>query len=103
MPCQSDYLNATGQEIELSQMFCFLGELEGKPWNRDWFRGYHPAAYNRGDCDKKKLDEIAALLCSKLSNLDATKYSLELQIWWRDHQEADRARKEIEDLDTGAW
>jgi hypothetical protein len=43
------------------------------------------------------LDKETAELCGKLQKTDVTKYSLEMQIWWRDHQEEDRKRiqKEI--------
>lgn len=41
---------------------------------------------------KKYLDKLTSELCSKLKTTDVTKYSLELQMWWRDHQEADRNR-----------
>jgi hypothetical protein len=33
-------------------------------------------------------------LCSRLQKLDVTKYSLEMQVWWRDHQKADKERLE---------
>lgn len=37
-----------------------------------------------------------AELCLRLQVADVTKYSLELQMWWRDHQAADKARLEHE-------
>ena len=43
-----------------------------------------------------KLDEHTARLCAFCWNHDVTKYSLELQIWWRDHQEIDRQRLILE-------
>jgi len=37
-----------------------------------------------------------AELCQKLQNVDISEYSLEMQMWWRDHQKADKARIERE-------
>jgi hypothetical protein len=35
---------------------------------------------------------MVSLLCEMLEGLDVTKFSLEMQMWWRDHQAADKAR-----------
>jgi hypothetical protein len=92
MPCNSDYMDASGKEIALSQVACLLDELRGKPINREHWRGYHPAVYNKG----LDGDSLVSELCAKLQNEDVTKYSLEMQMWWRDHQEADAKRLEAE-------
>jgi hypothetical protein len=34
-----------------------------------------------------------ALLCARLRQVDVTQYSLEMQLWWRDHQQVDALRK----------
>lgn len=48
--------------------------------------------YNKG-IEQKQLDEWVRELCSKLKKVkDISVYSLELQVWWRDHQAADRER-----------
>lgn len=70
---------------------CLLDELNGidrsdiirAPWK-------HPAARaveNMGHGESR-----TALLCERLRNLDVTRYSLELQLWWRDHKKRDAAR-----------
>lgn len=97
MPCNSDYMEASGREVALSQVACLLDELDGKPINANYWRGYHPKVYN-GRADG---DALVSELCSKLQGKDVTKYSLEMQMWWRDHQQADqeRIRKEAEEAE----
>lgn len=94
MPCNSDYMNASQLEIELSRVACLLEELDGTPINPSHWRGYHPAVYCR--LSSVDADKIVAELCSRLQDTDVTKYSLEMQMWWRDHQKADKARLEME-------
>ena len=88
MPCRSDYLEPTQNEVALSQVACLLDELDGKPIDKHHWRGFHPAVYNAG----RSLDGLVADLCSRLQSEDVSKRSLEMQIWWRDHQKADKAR-----------
>jgi hypothetical protein len=98
MPCISDYTNANTLEKELSRVLMLTEELDtGMPVDRrstDW-EGYKDGVYNSGDL-KKRTDEATANLCSRLQTTDVSKYSLEMQVWWRDHQAADRAREEEE-------
>ena len=92
MPCDSSYMEANGLEIRLSQVACLLDELDGKEIDQHHWRGYHPRVYSqRVDGDK-----MVAKLCKRLQSVDVKNYSLEMQIWWRDHQAADRARVEEE-------
>lgn len=90
MPCDSSYLNASGREIELSRVACLLDELDGKPINASYWDGYHPLVY--GKCGEINEDKLVSKLCSRLQNIDVKKQSLEMQIWWRDHQIADKKR-----------
>lgn len=96
MPCNSDYMEATGKEVQLSRVACLLDELDGKPLNRSHWEGYHPAVYNKVGVGTTAGDSMVEELCQRLQEVDATKYSLELQMWWRDHQAADKARIEHE-------
>jgi hypothetical protein len=74
----------------LSKVACLLDELDGKKTiNRDRWDGYHPRVYNNHKVDA---DAMVAELCSRLQKVNVRKCSLEMQIWWRDHQEADRKR-----------
>jgi len=92
MPCNSDYMEASGKEVGLSQVACLLDELDGKAIDTSHWRGYHPAVYNK----PVDGDALVAELCKRLQSVDVTKYSLEMQMWWRDHQRADKRRIEFE-------
>lgn len=98
MPCNCDHMKPNEYEREYSRMLCIKQELEGKTWKASDWEGYHPKAYSQY-ITKKQMDEMVALLCSRLKQTDTTKLSLEAQMWWRDHQEVDRKRmqKEAED------
>ena len=87
MPCRSDYMEPTQQERESSKVISFLKEIGEDV-------GEYSTTYGR----RETINQDTAKLCELCQKVDVTKYSLELQIWWRDHQEADRARlkKEIE-------
>lgn len=88
MPCNSDYLAANGREIELSRVACLLDELEGRKFSKSDWAGYHPKVYNQNPNG----DAMVAKLCTALQTADVSKYSLEMQMWWRDHQKADKQR-----------
>ena len=50
---------------------------------------------------QRDLDHSTRLLCSRMrEEQNISKYSLEMQIWWRDHQIADKKREEemLEDV-----
>lgn len=98
MPCRSDYMEANGKEEEISKVCCLLDELKGKEIDPNYWEGYHPKVYNKGLSDTQ-CDKLVSELCSELQKLDVSKYSLEMQIWWRDHQRAD-AKRLKEELDA---
>jgi len=97
MPCNSDHMKASSQEVELGKVYLLLDELDGKEltdvlWDS---AGYDKRVYDISS--KVTLDKQTALLCSKLKKVkDIKKYSLEMQMWWRDHQKADKMRLEAE-------
>jgi hypothetical protein len=73
----------------MSKVACLLDELDGKKRiNPDHWRGYHPRVYNR----RPDADAMTAELCSRLQSVDVSACSLEMQMWWRDHKEADKAK-----------
>jgi len=89
MPCNSDYLDPDNRERELSRVACLLDEIAGKqPIDRDHWRGFHPLVYNKNPDG----DAMVVKLCAALQSCDVAKFSLEMQIWWRDHQAADKER-----------
>lgn len=93
MPCDSSYMEASGYEVALSQVCCLLDELMGIPIDKNHWRGYHPKIYNKYNVDG---DSLVRELCYKLQNTNVNKYSLEMQLWWREHQKADKERIERE-------
>lgn len=95
MPCNSDHMNPMGREIELSRVACLLDEIDGIPIDANRWRGYHPLIYGKS-ISKDKADRLVSTLCRTLQGADVTRYSLEMQIWWRDHQAADRERERRE-------
>lgn len=98
MPCNAEYMNPTDIELHASRMKALLAEVEtGTPVDtdsREW-HGYAEGVYGKGRKDIRAIaDSLAAELCRKLTAIgDASRYSLELQIWWRDHQRADEKRR----------
>ncbi len=94
MPCNSDHMNASGYEKEISRVACLLDELAGKKWERSWRDGYHPRVYCKAD--KGLGDLMVNELCEALQGRDVAQCSLEMQLWWRDHQTADKGRVERE-------
>jgi len=82
MPCQSDYLQPTDREQESRKVLDLLKEVGIKT-------GPTHDLYGRLDT----IDRDTALLCKWCKANDVTKKSLELQIWWRDHQKADAKRR----------
>lgn len=95
MPCNSDYMRANDYEVRLSQAACLLDELNGRGGiDKSHWSGYHPMIYNQ----KVDGDALVSELCGRLQGLDVSKFSLEMQVWWRDHQQADKERLEAEAL-----
>jgi len=94
MPCNSNHMEATAMEVAASHCACLLAELNGaKNWREGW-DGYRTGVY--GNVTREYLDSLTENLCKRLQAVDVTKYSLEMQMWWRDHQAADKARLEAE-------
>jgi hypothetical protein len=92
MPCKSDYLDPTPDEIKLSKVLGCLEEIETGKLPENYGTGFG-GAY--GNTRNISVDEKTAELCSKLqklSNEEIKEKSLELQMWWRDHQEFDKRR-----------
>lgn len=90
MPCNCDHLEPTYRELEMSKVACLMDELDGKAIDQWHWRGNHPRVYNK-DVDA---NAMTAKLCSRLQKVDVSDYSLEMQMWWRDHKAADKKRAE---------
>ncbi len=84
MGCNSDYMEANQLEINLSTVYRLLDELKTGKLSSKFGDGYDKRVYNKG-LPQKHLDKKTKELCSKLQSIDVTKYSLEMQLWWRNH------------------
>jgi len=97
MPCNSDYMEADERECELTKVVQLLDELDGKgpPDPETYGNGYDKRVYNDWQDGGVK---FVVELCNRLQKLETciSDYSLEMQMWWRDHQRADRERIEFE-------
>ena len=93
MGCRNDYMEPNEREIEASKLYCIIDDLGGKQFSSSSWSGNHPKAYGKS-ITQEKLDKLTAKICSRLSNANVTVYSLELQLWWRDHQAADKIHLE---------
>jgi hypothetical protein len=88
-------MEANQSEKNLSVVYGLLDELENGKLPSNFGNGYDKRVYNKG-LSKEHLDEKTEELCSKIQNTDVSKFSLEMQMWWRDHQKADKDRLEKE-------
>jgi len=88
MPCNCDHMEPNLRERESVKVMGFLSEA-------NIYDGEVPCYGNTN-----ALDDHAALLCNFCQSNDLRVYSLELQIWWRDHQKADKDRLEREQAEA---
>jgi len=90
MPCRSDYLEPTIREKESLKVISFLKEL-----------GDDVTEYDKSYGRLGQLHKDTARLCQLCQSIDVSNYSLELQIWWRDHKERDakRLKKELDEIE----
>jgi phage-related minor tail protein len=86
-------MEPTNYEKNISMVAYLLDEINGVAVKtRDYASGMHPLVY--GKATKELGDSLTDKLCTILRQTDVSKYSLEMQIWWRDHQIADKKRIE---------
>lgn len=90
MPCNSQYMDPTQLEVNTSIVCALLEETKTGNLPTYYGNGNSHVAYNCSS--EQRLDNITAELCSRLQNLNVKDFSLEMQMWWRDHQEADTKR-----------
>lgn len=100
MPCRTypeDYPEAECNQYhnECCRVQALIDELNSGELNEDHYNGSHPdfSGVNLHYGSRAKADQMTAALCEQLHKIDdVTKYSLEMQIWWRNHQRADAKR-----------
>ena len=97
MPCRCDYTEPSALEIEIRHLCYFIDEINGIKHPFKLSSGGYSTPYSSSECNKKLADKLTAELCGKLKETDITKYSLEMQIWWRDHQDKDSKREQEEE------
>ena len=87
MPCDSSHLEATDREEESLAIVGFLKEV-------GLFTGKYDRCYGRVSQLDKDTRMLCAFLRTRARNFPEgiRDYSLELQLWWRDHQKADRKK-----------
>ena len=95
MGCRSDYLDPTSFEIKLSNVFVLLDEIKTNKKPENYGSGQDPRVYSK-NLTTSDLDNKTHELCEKLQGVDVSKYSLEMQLWWREHQKADAIRVNAE-------
>lgn len=89
------HMKATKFEQEVGRVKSLLDELVGRVFNHSK-SSYHKEVYDLG-ITIEQADNLVAELCTKCEELGIEgikQRSLELQIWWRDHQLADNKKAE---------
>lgn len=101
MPCKSDYLAASGQELESARVckcICYLNRRLGKG-QQEWIVKASQDYYG----NVNRLDEATKILCElcrSLTTEETEKYiydahnpeARDLASWWERHQEWDKRR-----------
>ena len=82
MPCNCDYMEPSRHESESKRLMTLMAGV-------GIYKGEIPY-YG----EVSAVHEHTAMLCKFCEENNVTDQSLELQIWWRDHQEADKAKRE---------
>lgn len=103
MPCKCDHMEPHAREIAVSRVLTIRHEImtgrQHPEWRAHW-RGSHPLAGGVSQ-SQQAADLLTAGLCETLRGLGEDKIkklSLEAQMWWRDHQEADIKREKLLEL-----
>jgi len=84
MGCRSDYMEPNHREVESRKVIELMSDV-------GIFLGSVPYYGNT-----HQLDSHTKSLCEFCQVNDISKYSLELQMWWRDHKLADEKRTKAE-------
>lgn len=110
MPCQSDYIAASGQELEsgrVCRLLLYLHIKIGKE-SPDWVKKASEDYYG----NLARLDEATKMLCECCRSLTGSELELyiydahskdsrELASWWERHQEWDERRVKEEEETRG--
>lgn len=98
MGCRSDYQEPNAREIENSKVLALIKELKtGQDPRKNDFGTGMGESYNK--TTQEVLDKNTKQLCSllqKKTEVEIKTMSLEMQTWWRNHQEVDKRHIEEE-------
>ena len=97
MGCRSDYLEASAAEVEHSKVLALLKEVKTGKLPKSFGDGYSSEVYNK--TNQEILDKNTEKLCTALQGISDDKikdFSLEMQVWWRDHKKLDQKRLKAE-------
>jgi len=90
MPCVSDYMEPNTKEKSLSKVAALLDELATGHLDSRHYKGMHPDVYGKNP----DANVMVRRLCEALTKRGGAEgLSLEMQIWWRDHQAEDVKRE----------
>lgn len=98
MACISDYQEPNAVEIEHSKVLALLQELKTGKLPKYFGNGAYEKVYNKSSetiGGERVIDIKTRELCTALKAKtpeEIKNYSLELQMWWRDHQKADKKK-----------
>lgn len=84
MPCNSDHMEPNTWERESVKVLSLLHEVGLRKSKPDFYGSPNTLGHDTAE------------LCTWCKAHDVSKQSLELQIWWRDHQRWDAKREEHE-------
>lgn len=108
MPCSGDYMDQTHEELEHGRLLLVFDEVfNGTPVSpKKWAdAGYDRRVYGH-PMSAARRDEHVRALCQALRQHGAAflrGLSLEAQMWFRDHQTADRERERAKTDQTRNW
>lgn len=101
MACLSDYQAPNEVEIEHSKVLALLQELKTGKLPKYFGDGMYDKVYNKSQetiGGERVIDVKTRELCTALKAKtpeEIKNYSLELQMWWRDHKKADKKRAKV--------
>lgn len=97
MPCDCSHMEPFPEEIRAAKLVRLLDEVrgDGVPDPNTFADGMDERTYSKG-IKADAMDMMAAEICKFMQSANPQTCSLELQMWWRDHQQADKERLERE-------
>jgi len=89
-------MEPTALEIEIRRLCYFVDEVNGIKHSFGINSCGYTVPYSTSECTQELANKLTETLCSFLKKNGSLGYSLEMQIWWRDHQNKDKRREKAE-------